>query len=166
MDTVRLVSIASAVILAGPAGAADLARDRPWSGEVRPDPNWLARQGVAAAYPIKFTIDATGRAAGSIEFAGGANPTAGAKAALDGQLGSDGLSMAATLEAGPDLAAAVRAKAEVKVSLTGYAQDDGSLAGVGLINMADLQCITDPATAAAPAPCPRRLVPIKWTAKN
>jgi hypothetical protein len=151
---------------AAQAVAADLARDRPWTGEVRPDPAWLTRQGLAPAYPIQFTIDGAGHASGTIAFTGGSNVTANAKASLDGQLGSDGLNLAATLAGGPALTPPVRAKAQVKVTLTGYPEGDRSVEGVGLIDIADLNCMADPARAAAEAPCPRRLVPIKWSATN
>lgn len=160
------LTVIMAFAMAGAAGAADLTRDKPWSGEVKPDPAWLTRQGVAASYPIRFTIDDAGHVTGSILFAGGANPAAGGQGLLDGQLAPDALNLTATVEGGPDLAAALRPKAQVRISLTGYRAVDGSLEGVGLINMGDLGCLADPATAASQAPCARRLVPVKWTARN
>ena len=167
MGALRLGWTAAAAIMSAvSAGAAELPRNRPFAGEVRPDPAWLTRQGLAPSYAVQFTIDGSGHAAGAILFAGGSNVTAGAKATLDGQLGADGLNMSATLEGGPELASPIRAKAQVRVSLTGYPADDGAVEGVGLIDMADLACMADPARAAAPAPCPRRLVPIRWMAKG
>ena len=158
-------TVAVSLTLSGSAVAADLPRDKPWSGEIKPDAAWLTRQGVAASYPIRFAIDAAGHVTGAILFAGGANPAAGGQAVLEGQLGPDALNLTATVDAGPELPAALRPKAQVRVSMTGYPAADGSLEGVGLLNMGDLGCLTDPASAASATPCPRRLVPIKWTAR-
>jgi hypothetical protein len=160
VECTTAVSIAMAAL----SGPAELPRNKLWSGEVKPDPAWLTRQGVAASYPIRFTIDDAGHVAGLILFTGGANPAAGGQGVLNGELGSEALNLTATVDGGSALAPALRPKVQVTVTLTGYVAADGSLEGVGLLNMSDLACLTDPASAMSPAPCPRRLVPIKWAA--
>jgi hypothetical protein len=155
---------AVSIAVASLSGPAELPRNRHWSGEVKPDAAWLTRQGVAAAYPIRFTINETGHVAGLILFTGGANPAAGGQGVLDGQLGTEALNLTATVDAPAEVAPALRPQARVTVTLTGYVAADGSLEGVGLLNMGDLGCLADPAGAAARVACPRRMVPIKWTA--
>jgi hypothetical protein len=146
--------------------AADLVAPTPWIGEVKPDSAWLTRQGVAGSYPVRFTIDEAGRAMGTIQFAGGANPAAGETGALTGQLEGDALTLSATVEGGPAVAVALRPDVQVNVSLTGYIAADGSVEGVGVLDMGDLACVTGPASASSTTRCPRRLVPIRWTARQ
>lgn len=152
--------------LAGSANAVDPVPNKPWSGEVKPDAGWLTRQGVAASYPISFMIDAKDQAAGSIEFKGGANPADGGHGALTGKLDLEDFGLIGFVDAHSDLSPTVQAKARVRVVLNGFVREDGSLSGVGVLDMADLACLNDPARAEAAAPCPRRMVPIKWSAKQ
>ena len=68
MGALRLGWTAAAAIMSAvSAGAAELPRNRPFAGEVRPDPAWLTRQGLAPSYAVQFTIDGSGHAAGAMK---------------------------------------------------------------------------------------------------
>ncbi|MBC2665506.1 hypothetical protein H7F51_08225 [Novosphingobium flavum] len=159
--------VAVSAVAAGLVGAAEPGK-KVWSGQLNPGSGWLKRQGLAPSYRFQFTVDAAGRATGTIDLGGSTYPLTPGKAVLTGQRDPDGSAfyLFATIEGRRALPAAARTQAEVKVTLTGFDEEDGSLRGVGVVDMADLVCVTDPAKAAAKTPCARRMVPVKWTARN
>ncbi|MES2988134.1 MAG: hypothetical protein V4808_09535 [Pseudomonadota bacterium] len=160
----RTVAVAMAsVVAAGLVGATEPPAGELWTGEVQPGSGWLKRQGLEASYPISFTVDADGRGTGTIQFSSVYPVTAG-KAALKGERDADGSAfyLFSTIESRHG----APAQAEAKITLTGFDEEDGSLRGVGIIDMADLACVTDPVRSVAKAPCARRMVPVKWTAKK
>ncbi|MES2988132.1 MAG: hypothetical protein V4808_09525 [Pseudomonadota bacterium] len=139
-----------------------------WAGEIVPGAGWLKRQGVETSYPIAFGIDSSDRATGTVSFLESVYPANAGKAALKGRRDPDGSAfyLSATVEGRYDLAASVKSQAEVGIALTGFDEEDGSLRGVGTLNMADLACLNDPARAGGAETCARRKVPVKWTAKQ
>lgn len=139
-----------------------------WSGEIVAAEGWLTRQGVESSYPISFVIDPADRATGTITFLQSTYPATAGKAALVGRRDADGSAfyMSAKIEGRQDLASSVKLQAEVVVALTGFDEEDGSLRGVGTLEMADLACLKDLAKAVAETSCARRKVPVKWTARE
>lgn len=151
-----------AASMTGLVGAANAPATEQWTGQVQPGSGWLKRQGIAETFSIRFTIDPAGRATGTMEFTGNIYPAIAGKTALRGERDPDGSAyyLFATIEGhhgGPK-------QAEVKITLTGFDEEDGSLRGVGIIDMADLACVTDPVRSKST--CSRRMVPVKWTAKK
>lgn len=159
--TMAKAFLASAA-MAGLIGAADVPGNEQWTGVVKPGSGWLRRQGLAESFSIQFTLDASGRAKGSMIFNGNTYPAMAGKVALKGERDPDGSAfyLFATIEGHHG----APAQAEVKVTLTGFDEEDGSLRGVGVIDMADLACVTD--AERSKKPCARRMVPVKWTAKK
>lgn len=161
-------AVVAPLLVACLAGAADVPRAPIWSGKVEPGSGWLKRQGLAGSFAIEFTIDGEGRATGTMGFAGNVYPAVEGKTTLKGHRDPDGSAfyLFATIEGRHGLAAPAHAQATVEVTLTGFDEEDGSLQGVGTIDMADLACLNDPERSAAKTPCARRKVPVKWTAKK
>lgn len=156
------VMVIGASAIAGLTGAAEPAGKTEMSGEVKPGSGWLKRQGLAPSFPIRFTIDAQGRARGTMQFAGNIYPAVGGATALTGRRDADGSAsyLFAAIKGRPGSAV----QAEIKITLTGFDEEDGSLQGVGVIDMADLACVTDPERSRTR--CARRMVPVKWTARK
>jgi hypothetical protein len=157
--------------LAPSAGFAQQATGRVWNGEVRPDPQWVQRLGLASSFPIQFVIDDADRATGRIRIPDRDPKGKGADGTLTGSDGSGLVMLSSTLEGDPSLPADVRAQATVKISLGGQ-ERDGKITGNGTINMIDLSCVVAQATGAALSlggggkskPCERVNIPATWTA--
>lgn len=163
----RLAAVALASLLVAGCATLPAPTTEQWAGQVQPADGWLIRQGVERSYPIAFVIDTADRATGTFTFVPSTYPAVSGPAALEGRRDPDGSAFYLSAEVRPkaDLPAKALGQAAVAVALTGFDEEDGSLRGVGTIDMADLACLKDPSRAATGETCARRKVPVKWTAR-